>query len=366
MGINQIKNRIMHYSMRYLGVILIGVIFFVQSADAQYSSKKVKSKHQAYTDSLKNVNYNRVFPILGQGAYKRGFDIPYPLGAMGNFIWMDQGLVIDNLRLGLMTDDLDIPLTEVDFIEFGENKNTSYSINFRPDIWVLPFLNVYGLFGAGRSRTEVNLVAPVELQSVVEQKVRTTGFGILGAGGIGPVWISVDANFTWNKPELLEEATQVNVLGLRLGHTFVFKQKPERNITIWAGAMRLHMSTESSGAVVLVDALPPEVWDRADQIVGDYWEWYGNLNPITDAVKIKVADEILTPIVERIDQADGSSVVLYAMDKQTRQLWNGIIGAQFQINKRWQFRSEAGLIGDRKSFLFSVNYRILGFKSSPG
>ncbi len=130
--------------------------------------------------------------------------------------------------------------------------------------------------------------------------------------------------------------------------------------------MRLHMSTKSTGAVALGDALPPDVWDRADQIVNDYWEWYGNLNPITDAGKIIVADKVLTPIVERIDQADGSSVILYAMDKQTKELWNGIIGAQFQLNKHWQFRTEAGLIGDRRSFLLSVNYRILGFKTNAG
>jgi len=50
------------------------------------------------------------------------------------------------------------------------------------------------------------------------------------------------------------------------------------------------------------------------------------------------------------------------MDKQVSQMWNGVVGAQFQLNKHWQFRTEAGLIGDRKSFLFSVNYRFLGFK----
>ncbi len=343
-------------------IILTSVL--MQSADAQYTSKKVKTKHQIYTDSLKNVKYDRVFPFLGQGAYKQGFDIPYPIGGMTNFIWMDQGLTIDNLRLGLKTDNIDIPLTEVDFIEFGENKNTSYSASFRPDIWLLPFLNVYGLFGAGRSRTEVNLVAPIEMTSVVEQGVTTTGIGILGAGGVGPVWISVDANFTWNKPELVDEATKVNVMGIRIGHSFVFKQRPDRNIAIWVGGMRLHMSSETVGEIALKDALPPETWDRADEIVSDYWEWYGGLNPINpiDAKKIEIADEVLTPIVEKIDEADGDALVAYGIDKQTKQLWNGIIGIQFQLNKHWQLRSEAGIIGDRRSFMLSLNYRFLGFR----
>ena len=71
------------------------------------------------------------------------------------------------------------------------------------------------------------------------------------------------------------------------------------------------------------------------------------------------ADKVLTPIVESIDNADGSGIVKYAMDKQTKELWNGLIGAQFQLNKHWQIRTEAGIVGNRKSFLVSVNYRFL-------
>jgi len=337
----------------------LAMVVLAYQADAQYATKKVRSVHQLYTDSLKIVEYNYIFPIWGQGAYRKGFDIPYPIGIMTNALWMDQGLLIDNMQLGLKTDNQDIPLTPIDFIGFGDNTNTSYSFNVRPDVWIFPFLNVYGLFGAGNSHTEVLLTEPFEMKSVVDQGIRTMGFGVMGAAGIGPMWLSVDANFTWNKPELLDKATRVNVLGLRLGHTFVFKNKPERNIGLWIGGMRLAMATETNGAIAMIDALPPETWERVDEIVADYWNWYEGLNPVSDAGKIIVADRVLTPLVDRIDNADGDAVIRYGMDKQTQQLWNGIIGMQFQLNKRWQFRTEAGIIGDRKSGLLSVNYRFL-------
>ncbi|OYT15830.1 MAG: hypothetical protein B7C24_10920 [Bacteroidetes bacterium 4572_77] len=192
-------------------------MFIAEQAQAQYATKKFKSKHEAYTDSIKNVDYNYVFPILGKATYKQGFDIPYPMGIMVNYIWMDQGIDITNMQLGLTTVNRDVPLTPVDFIDFGENRNTSMSFNVRPDIWIFPFLNVYGLFGYGKSKTEVNLVAPVELKSVVEQNISTAGFGVMGAFGIGPVWVSVDGNWTWNKPELLDDPVRVNVMGLRIG-----------------------------------------------------------------------------------------------------------------------------------------------------
>jgi len=52
-------------------------------------------------------------------------------------------------------------------------------------------------------------------------------------------------------------------------------------------------------------------------------------------------------------------VVRYGLDKRTKQKWNGVVGAQFQYNKNWMLRTEAGIIGDRKSFLLSLNWRFL-------
>lgn len=347
----------------FLRIVLIIIITgcFLQNIKAQYSSIKVKSKYEHYTDSLKHFEYNYTFPILGQGAYSKGFDIPYPAGAMANWIWMKQGLVIDNLQLGFSGENVDIPLTDVDFIQFGNNVNISQSVNVRPDLWVFPFLNVYGLFGYGAAQTEVNLIAPIALTSKVTQNITTKGVGIMGAGGVGPVWISVDANWTWNKPELLDKAVKVNVLGMRFGHTFVSPKKPERNFALWAGTMRASMSSETSGQIALKDALPPELWDRKDQLVGNYWDWYNSLNPSNplDRPKIKIADETLTPIINAIDSKNGEGIVKYAMNKQVKGKWNGIVGAQFQANKHWMFRTEGGVIGDRKSFLISVNYRFL-------
>ena len=342
--------------MRITLLVLLSIFIYSSNLHAQYASKKVKTKHQVYTDSLKQVEYNYLFPILGQGAYTKGFDIPYPAGLMGNYMWMEQSLAIDNLQLGVKTDNLDLPLTSVDFIEFGKNTNTSYTFNVRPDIWILPFLNVYGIFGYGESHTEVNLIAPIEMKSVVDQSVTTTGVGVMGAGGIGPVWFSIDANWTWNKPELLDKAVRVNVLGIRVGHTFVFKHRPQSNIALWAGAMSIKMNSDTKGEIKLKDALPQETWDRRDEIVADYNVWYDGLNA---AQKIIVDATAVPDIVDRLEAADGSSIIRYGIDKQVKERWNGLVGIQYQYNKHWMLRSEAGLIGDRKSFLVSLNYRFL-------
>jgi hypothetical protein len=329
-------------------------------------STKVKDKYNHYIDSLKKHEYKYIFPIGGQLSYRKGFDIPYPAGIMTNGFWMEQNLSLGDFQLGLLTPNLDIPLTPVDFIQFGDVKNTTYSFNVRPDLWVFPFLNIYGIFGYGQSITEVNvkipLEEPLEFNSVVDQGVATYGFGVLAAAGLGPIWFSGDFNWTWNKPELLDKPVMANVMGFRMGHTFIFSNsRPDRNIAVWIGAMGMNMTAFTAGDVKLIDALPPDVWDRRDEIVDNYYQWYNDLDPNKpgDQIKKEVADKVLTPIVERLEASDGSSVIRYGMDKQPLEKWNMLLGFQFQLNKRWMFRGEAGIIGNRKSALLSINYRFL-------
>jgi hypothetical protein len=248
------------------------------------------------------------------------------------------------------------PLTEVDFIEFGDNTTEAYQINVRPDLWILPFLNVYGIFGYGTSITETNVVVPISLTSVVEQNVATYGFGLLCAFGIGPIWLSADASITWNKPELLDSPVQGFVAGIRAGHTFIFKNRPDRNIGVWVGTMFMSLESETVGQIQLSEVMSDEAWARRDEIVAEYDTWYESLSNAQQ----KIVDATPVPdIVDRLDAADGSAIVKYGMDKQVKQKWNGLLGFQFQLNKHWMFRTEGGIIGNRKSILGSINYRFL-------
>ena len=87
--------------------------------------------------------------------------------------------------------------------------------------------------------------------------------------------------------------------------------------------------------------------------------WYCLVWCITSRKKVLVDQSPLPETFERIYQADTVAIVRYGLDRQVKEAWYGVLGAQFQYNKRWMFRTEWGLIGDRKSDLTSVNYRIL-------
>ena len=342
-------------------IIILTLLVVSTNGYSQYASKKVRSVHQAYTDSLKNINYDRIFPFWGTKAYKRGIDIPYPIGFMANYIWMDQGISIDNFQLGINKPDGSVllPLTPLDedILGFGSNTNTSWSFNVRPDVWLFPFIDLYGIFGYGRSSTTVQAIllgTPLPTKPV-EQGITTSGVGALFAGGVGPVWISADLNVTWNKPELLDKSTFANVVGIRSGKVFKFRNKPQSNISLWIGGMYVSMQAETLGAIKLNDAI-----DDFDGLKSELAQKVQD--KIDDPDTRPILKPVLNKLKEGIENSTGESTIIYNMDKQVKQHWNGLIGAQYQLNKSWQLRTEGGVIGDRKSFLISLNYRFLGFR----
>jgi hypothetical protein len=38
-------------------------------------------------------------------------------------------------------------------------------------------------------------------------------------------------------------------------------------------------------------------------------------------------------------------------------MWNLVVGSQFQLNKNWMVRAEAGFLGDRTQFIAGIQYR---------
>lgn len=320
----------------------------------------LKAQYAQYQFDKDSVEYPFFLPFLGKKTVEAGFDIPYPIGIGVNNFWARQNMLIDNIEIGFTTNNLDIPLTDVsEIIKFEQVLSEVYSISVRPDIWVFPFLNVYGILGKSYAITTVNLSNPIELESIVNLQGNSYGMGTTGAFGLGKYFVVLDGNWVWTKMDSFEEAVRTATFSQRIGRSFKVGKKPESSIAFWVGAMRLRLESLTEGSLRLDEALSDEVWERKDQIVDDYWSWYDDLGPLDP--KKKIADEILTPIIEEIDAADGSSIVHYKLDKRPKSEWNMLVGGQYQFNKHWQVRVEGGILGDRSSFLLSANYRF-GFE----
>ncbi len=113
---------------------------------------------QAERDSVLK-DYHNIFPLWGRKAIERGFDLPKPLGLNVIGLYMNQGIEITDLGLSTGSN----PIAPIDFIGFGTNTSTVYSTNLRADLWVLPFLNVYGFGGRAQANTTVEVATPIVL-----------------------------------------------------------------------------------------------------------------------------------------------------------------------------------------------------------
>lgn len=327
-------------------LVVLALLFFSLNTFGQYAQYQ-------FNDTTK-AEYPYKLPFWGKLAFDNGFDLPYPGGATFNMFWADQGILISDISIGFNGSDL-VDISNI--VKFGDVRSEAISINVRPDVWVLPFLNVYGIIGKSYATTTVPIVAPIEFTAVADLEGSSAGIGMTGAGGLGKNFFVLDGNWVWTKMTNFEDPVQTRVFSVRLGRSFKLAKNPKSSLALWAGGMRLRMGAVTEGSILLGDVLPDEFWGQKDEFVSNYHDWYDNLHPIDDRGKIIVADNILTPIVDKIDEGDGSTTVQYRLIKEPKAEWNVLIGGQYQFNKHHQVRMEGGIFGDRSSLLLSYTYR---------
>src|SRR5512136_2757947 len=127
--------------MKKLFNIVITLLFVTVQVNAQvYTNKVVGAKNEELIDSLKSTEYPYALPILGAKAAARGYDLPYSAGIGLNFLWQESDLIIEDLLVGFNNG----PMYDLDeIVRFDGAVATAYAVNIRPDIWLLPFLDVY-------------------------------------------------------------------------------------------------------------------------------------------------------------------------------------------------------------------------------
>jgi len=332
----------MHRSFFRLALPLLLTLPFAARAGAQNPDLMLS---QAERDSILKT-YHNLFPIWGRKAIERGFDLPKPLGLNVLGLTMKQG--IDITDLGLSTGSN--PTVPIDVIQFGKNTTSVSTVSSRVDLWLFPFLNVYGFGGKVWANTTVELVDPVAFTSSVDQTGSTLGFGMTGAMGIKRNFLSVDVNWSWNKLEKLTEPVNGRILSTRFGRTI--KLGGKQRLALWVGAMNQKFGRETNGSIRLGDVVPPETADQIrDQLENiDQSEWYQGLNPLQQALVDQVVEKLLSGNT-------GDTTINYQLNKAPSTPWNMLLGGNIDLNKRWSLRAEAGLIG-RTSVLVSAVYRL--------
>lgn len=363
--------------------LVLVVLTHVMVSGQVYSNKEVGKKNQEYIDSLKATEWPYALPILGKKATKAGFNLPYPYGININYLWQESDLIIDNLQIGFNN----APMRDMsEVVRFNDATSTAQGVNFRPDAWLLPFLNVYGIFAFSRPSTTVDfeIFAPdaegnwssvMAMSTKAEFEATTLGFGLTPTIGVGGGWLALDMNFTWSDIPALKEPAFATVFGPRLGKAFKLK-KPESNIAVWVGGFRLHLNTGTSGSLPLnelieTEGLQARVNNGLDQVAtkaSEVESWWNSLSPPeqknpVNVAKYETANRALATagtFLNGLDEAlndEQHATVQYALDKRPADMWNFTVGSQYQYNKHVMFRAEFGFLGSRQQLITGIQYR---------
>ncbi len=189
--------------------ILSGIIFFG-------SACMVYAQVVSLPDSWQRKDLS-FFPLMRgfkEKAVKAGAEFPKPYGISGSMYYQQQRMEISNIRLG------DIQISEEGgIIDFDNSniRNTITTTQCRADVWVLPFVNMYGMVGRVSSFNDIDLIINLnpppgspnigdinllKERSIANVNGTVAGFGTVVAGGYGKVFANV--NLTWAKTWLNE------------------------------------------------------------------------------------------------------------------------------------------------------------------
>ncbi|HDS4182267.1 TPA: hypothetical protein QHZ51_000174 [Klebsiella quasipneumoniae subsp. similipneumoniae] len=285
------------------------------------------------------------FPIWGEEARARGYSIPLPYGVNLSYMNIRQDIMVDSITFsGLKLGNHPIP-SDMFAIDAGHTREKSKTENLRLDMWVFPFLNVYGLVGhtRGSSVSQVSvdsdplqfrgldrviagavhqLYQSGKLQNIdftLDFKGTTWGTGFTLAGGYGNWFGLVDTNYTRTDFDILDGSISAVTVSPRVGYRFSFQGiDGPSHLSLWVGSMYQDVQQEFKGDLADLH-MPPE----------------------------------LQPLIAAVNK-DGEGK--FDVKQKLTSPWNMLIGAQYEVTKNFNVLTEFGF-NDRNSFFVSGEYR---------
>ena len=369
---------------KILLLLVITSIPFSYSFAQVFTNKVVGEKNEEVIDSIKKSEYPYLLPIWGKKVHEKGFTLPLSAGVNLNYLWQNSDIIISNLMVGF-NNGPQYSLDEI--VRFDDSQTEASSINLRPDIWVFPFLNVYGIFSKAKTSTAINagVWLPVDEDNWQEVTTFSTkanfdatafGIGITPTIGVAGGFFALDMNCAWVDVDALSKPAFSFVFGPRFGKGFNIGKRPDQTLTFWTGAFRLMIGSQTDGSLYLDELIPKDQLqakvdqglDKVDNAYEQVDTWWNGLtereqnNPVNQAKyetannALDAASGVLTNLDNALNDGDRASVQ-YSLQKKPKDMWNFILGTQYQLNKHFMLRGEVGFLGSRQQFIGGIQYR---------
>jgi hypothetical protein len=247
-----------------------------------------------------------VLPIWGEQAREKGYDLPLPVGVGVSFMNIWQDYDIKDVQF--------TPLVPLPFpiggVEVSRAEGDGYSLDGRVDVWLFPFLNVYGVLGYTKGDSGATATIPglgnLQFPFVLDYEGVTFGGGATVAYAYKQLFASVDYNYTLTDLDIADSKITAHVVTPRVG-------------------------------------------------------WHGDLGGLKGAAWIGtmyqgIAQEFRGQLSVSVPGLPGPIPVRYAVDQEATDPWNLIFGIEWQISPHWDFVVEGGVLG-REQVLTSLTFR---------
>lgn len=251
---------------------------------------------------------DNIFPIFGDIVREKGYELPKPMGVNIIYVAILQRVDINSLYLSKGKLNLE-NMSKILSVDVKKAKTSNKSKLLRADLWVFPFLNLYGLIGQTQGNTSAkldikifNINYPYNLN--VHYKEITYGGGITLAGGYKNFFSLIDFNYTKTSLKIIKGDVTSLIISPRVGYQFDIG---DVKTAFWIGGMFQNIKETLSGDL--------------DKVI-DF--------PIKD-IKFKVKESSSLP-------------------------WSTNFGMRIQLKQSIEIMGEIG-IGKGKISTFSVGYR---------
>nr|WP_287412836.1 hypothetical protein [Pseudodesulfovibrio sp.] len=194
----------------------------------------------------------RLLPIWGDEARAKGYELPLPFGLSITSLVQRQEPKIENLKFGFGDP------TARPGIDLEGSEVISATMLGRADVWLFPFLNVYGFAGviAGHADIRVNVagftlggtvIDDFQLDIDSDYTGYTGGLGLTLAGGYKQYFGSLDMNMARTELDFLHGEIETYTVTPRIG-ILVDSEKYGKG-SFWAGVMYLDLEERLHGSI---------------------------------------------------------------------------------------------------------------------
>lgn len=203
--------------------------------------------------------YQRFFPIWGEEAKAQGYELPLPIGLSIVCLGQEMQPKVENLKFGFGNN-----IRSREGIDIKGSTVRDVTVLGRADLWVFPFLNVYGFGGAINGHADIKAnVRPFTLGGINfdgftldldgDYTGVTGGVGTTIAGGYKQFFGTLDLNYSRTDLDFLEGKVDTTTATTRIG--ILLNSEKLGKGTFWVGGMYLNLWERLQGTIE-ADILP--------------------------------------------------------------------------------------------------------------